>query len=424
LAANGITARIGLAGTPRAAAALARLATSSRAPVRIVLDGDLRTSLAPLPVEGLMLPADAVTLLNRLGLRRIGDLYDLPRAALARRFRAEARVMARGARAAEVHASHLLGRLDQMLGHASDPRTGLIEPAHFIVRRMFETPLVSAEPIAGVVRELAADLTRDLEQAALGAQRFTLWLYRADQSVARTAIATSRPVRDARHVARLLEARIDTLDAGFGIDALVLEATRTAPLAEINQTITSGQSSKEDGARNADALVDRLVNRLGTHAVSRLARVASHVPERADRIVPALDDPALDLNRSVASCLPLSSALRPPLILAAPEPIRVLADVPEGPPARFVWRRRPRTIVRHEGPERIAGEWWRTLRSPAAVAEDEPLIPTPRSRDYYRLEDELGCIYWVFRHGRYQDFDAEDGSALGLPRWFMHGMFA
>ena len=43
--------------------------------------------------------------------------------------------------------------------------------------------------------------------------------------------------------------------------------------------------------------------------------------------------------------------------------------------------------------------------------------PAPRPRDYYRIEDEDGHRYWVFRDGLYQE------SALGAPSWYLHGVF-
>jgi len=87
----------------------------------------------------------------------------------------------------------------------------------------------------------------------------------------------------------------------------------------------------------------------------------------------------------------------------------VLAEIPEGPPARFTWRRVSRRVVKAEGPERIAPEWWRAV-SPKASSPARP-------RDYYRIEDEDGHRYWVFRDGLYQE------SELGPPGWYLHGVF-
>ena len=140
---------------------------------------------------------------------------------------------------------------------------------------------------------------------------------------------------------------------------------------------------------------------------------------------------------------------RPPLLFASPEPLTVLAEIPEGPPARFTWRHVSRRVVKAEGPERIAPEWWRALRgsssSPSKGEGGDGQRPSPggghpctsrafgadplpgpppfrgreqaRPRDYYRIEDEDGHRYWVFREGLYQE------SGLGSPGWFLHGVF-
>ena len=64
-----------------------------------------------------------------------------------------------------------------------------------------------------------------------------------------------------------------------------------------------------------------------------------------------------------------------------------------------------REVVRVEGPERIAPEWWRE-RS------------TARLRDYYRIEDDGGRRYWIYRQGI-----TGDGRG-GVPDWFLQGLYA
>ena len=104
--------------------------------------------------------------------------------------------------------------------------------------------------------------------------------------------------------------------------------------------------------------------------------------------------------------------MRPLLLLPSPEPIEAMAELPEGAPVRFVWRRVARRVVRSAGPERLSPEWWRPREG-----------RLERTRDYYRLEDAEGGRYWVFREGLY---GREDGAEFGerAPSWWMHGMFA
>jgi protein ImuB len=79
LAGAGFTARLGLAETLGGAHALARFARASPCTIPA---GKLRSTLATLPVEALRLESETAHLLRRLGLKRIGQFYDLPRASL------------------------------------------------------------------------------------------------------------------------------------------------------------------------------------------------------------------------------------------------------------------------------------------------------------------------------------------------------
>jgi len=147
---------------------------------------------------------------------------------------------------------------------------------------------------------------------------------------------------------------------------------------------------------------------LGARTVRRLFPRASHIPELAQSTASAFT--GLPAWTGAPDKPP-----RPPLLLATPEPLAVMAEIPEGPPARFTWRRVNRRVVKAEGPERIAPEWWRMLKLKTTTKTTTKTKARPR--DYYRIEDEDGCRYWVFREGLYQESDAEP------PGWFLHGVF-
>lgn len=429
----GLTARLGLADTHGAAHALARLAAPGTRDGRAsAAPGETAAALAGLPVAGLRLEPDAIRLLVRLGLKRIGQLYGLPRAALAARFR-QARPR-RGESSAEAAAAVLLLRLDQALGLASEPRRPLAPPPEAVSRLAFPEPLVTAEGILGALERLGALLTERLAAQGLGARRFRLVLFRSDGTTASAAAGTRDPCREPAHICRLLREKAETLDAGFGIDVATLEADRLEPLA-------AGQAALASGAEPRDgigALVDRLTSRLGPQRVLVSHSIPSHIPERADQWRLAIAEggspadgspspwhsPGKSRSREGRITLPGHLPPRPPLLFSQPEPIAVIAELPEGAPQRFVWRRLARRIVRSEGPERIAPEWWQHIASRG---------PLPRTRDYYRLEDTTGARYWVFREGLYGDEEEGPACAAGsdtqageppLPRWFVHGLFA
>ncbi|MGZ5849906.1 MAG: Y-family DNA polymerase [Methyloceanibacter sp.] len=380
----GFSARIAIAETLGAAHALARFA---RAPQTIVPSGKTKAALALLPVEALRLAPSVAALLKRLGLKRIGQLYDLPRPSLQRRFHSR--------EAAEA----VLLRLDQALGQQEEPGIPLLLAPHYVARLAFPEPLITADGIASALAHLAATLCEKLAFARVGAKRVRLTLYRSDGSAAEVEAGFSAPCRDPHHLLSLLQDKAANLDAGFGIDLMLLKVllTQALPLGQVTLVEAPEKAS-------AEPLIDRLANRLQAGAVRRLFPRQSHIPERAQ------DECSAFAGVPSWPAPVVAKPPRPTLLLSQPDLVTVLAEVPEGPPARFTWRRVTRRVVKAEGPERIAPEWWRELLGHSKTASAGP-------RDYYRIEDEDGRRYWVFREGLYQE------SAEATPVWYLHGVF-
>jgi protein ImuB len=381
LAGFGFAAATAVADTAGAAWAMARFGNRTAV---VVPPGKVAATLAPLPMTGLRLPAKTVEALSRVGLRRIGDLTLLPRGALAARF-----------------GDLVLERLDQALGRSDEPLSPRRPPPAMHVRLAFAEPVGRTDDIALATRKMLDELCARLAAAHLGIRWLELALYRTDGTVARAAIGTSRPVRDPDHLRRLFREKLDGLDVGFGVEVTVLAATVVAPLAPAQAAM--GFEPREH-AEAVGRLIDRLGNRLGAGNVMRLVERASHVPERACRKVPALADAPADACDGDQR----SRQLRPLHLLPWPEPIEVMAPVPDGPPVLFRWRRAHHRVAAAEGPERIEPEWWR---------EEDGYDPARRSaiRDYYRVEDTHGHRFWIYRKGFYRPDIA--------PRWYLHGLF-
>jgi protein ImuB len=409
----GFTIRAAIADTPGAAFALCRYGLTEQASTIIAQPGTMRTALAPLTVEALRLDASTVQLLQRLGLRRIGQLYDIPRPALAQRFRAQKSSQKR----AVGHAEAVLTRLDQALGEAQEPLVPLLVAQPLIARRVFADPLVTAEGVAHTAEQLADEVCAVLERKARGARMFMLRLYRADGSCAVVQARTSQSCRQVLHVLRLLSEKLSALDLGFGVDAVTLEASELGDLG-LEQGVLASSDLRADADRTGQvaALIDRLSNRLDQGRVFALRLQPSHIPERAERRVPAMSAavPAAEIDGR--------SPARPAFLLSPPEPVMVDESVNgHGAPTGFVWRRLRHRVAKAEGPERIAPEWWRYLS--AQPGDDR----RNRTRDYYRLEDTYGGRYWLFREaGRAEESDAEDQeveTSGSRPCWYMHGFF-
>jgi protein ImuB len=366
----GFSARLALAPTWGAAWALARFG-----PVRAIWRSP--ADVAPLPVAALRLGSDTALLLHRLGLKTVGDLAAVPRLALARRF----------ARAELV--DNPLLRLDQMTGHLAEPLAPPEAPP------VFRADARLAEPIFDPTHHLpglCADLCARLSQAGHGARRLRLTVYRTDGEISQIEAAIAAPSREVAHLAALFRDRLEKINPGYGFDLISLEASGTEPLGVMQANLAGGT----DTALELSHLVDRLTVRFGATALSRSLPRASHIPERAEARAAPLAAPAE---------APFSVAERPLRLLDHAEEIRVLYAVPEGPPAQFLWRRQTHQTVRYAGPERIAPEWWRDQ-------------PGTRLRDYFKVEDQTGRRFWLYREGLHDDGRGGD------PRWFLHGMFA
>ncbi len=366
----GIAARAAIADTLGAAWAVAR---HGACPTNIVTDSQI---LRPLPLSALRLPEDLLAALSRVGLERIGQLIDAPRAPLALRFR------------------QALHRLDQAMGKISEPIEPIYPPDIISARRAFIEPLLTPDAFSAVIAQLCTRICRDLEQRGEGARRLDLLFERIDGTNQAIRIGTARATRDARHLARLLDEQIETIDPGLGVEAMRL----TISLAETFHAAQPASLLDANGPEpDIATLVDRLVNRLGPDRVYRAAPVESDVPERSVRRIPPLARP---LKATWPKHLP-----RPSRMLTPPQPIDAIAMLPDQPPAVFTWRRVRHRIRRADGPERINGEWWR---------HDSE---THASRDYWQVEDEEGKRFWLYRSGDGVDPDT------GNLRWFLHGFF-
>lgn len=398
----GLTARAAIGPTAAAAWALSRF--GRRASIVTPTNDELLGALAPLPVAALRLEPDTVRTLERLGLKTIGALAALPRLALARRFRG---------------AEDIVDALDRALGRKAEPLTGLADAPPPSASLRLEEPATHPEAAAQALGKLIPRLVRELEERRLGARSLSLHGFRVDGSVSVAGVATAIASREPKHLRRLLADKAAALDPGFGFDAFALVADWSESLGAAQQSLVEEPS----GERDLALLIDRLSVKLGPAKVRRPQPFESHVPERASgwasavfpspsgegKLAAGKRGGAVSTAQHIGKPPPLrpspeGEGRRPQKLLDAPEAIAVLYATPEGVPRRFVWRRAVHDIARVEGPERIAPEWW---RQPSSA----------RLRDYYRVEDQVGRRYWIFREGL-----TGDGRG-GVPEWFIHGLF-
>jgi protein ImuB len=376
----GLTPRAAIASTIGAAWALARFGQGD------IVKGTERQALGVLPLAALRLPAAMIAALERVGLTRIGDILERPRAPLTARF-----------------GPVLLQRLAQALGEEDEPLSPRLPVAPYMAERRLAEPIVCEADVLGIAVCLARRLAEMLERHGEGATSLRLSLFRTDGAVKSIETNLGRPTRDPRILGDLLSERLaglaDQFDPGFGFDCLTLAITKTATLDA--EAIGFGHAGDDEGLAR---LIDRLGARLDRTRLTRLVPRDVHIPEHAYAAIPAQSaspDGAWHIHASQAGELPL----RPIRLFARPEPVQAMAAVPDGPPLRFRWRRVLHEVAHAEGPERIASQWWHD-------AEGGSL-----TRDYFRVEDATGRRFWLFRDGLFE-FETRE------PRWFVHGLFA
>lgn len=347
---------------------------------RIALPGQTRTALAPLPVAALRLDAETSATLARLGLRRIEDLANQPRAALARRF-----------------GRLLVQRLDQALGIEPEPVTPARPADHFAVRLTLPEPIGQEADIFAALDRLLPPFGEKLRKAGRGVRRVRLECHRSDHGVSAIEAGLARPSAEPDRIRPLLAMKTGEIEAGFGIDMIRIEALATEPV-HAHQHRGHAEAASDGAARlsgsvGMEDLVGRIGARIGLEAIVRLHPADSHIPEKTWTVLAAAwSEPA-------PAPWPRPRARRP-LELCRPE----LVTAGESPtlPAAFRWRGRSFETLAALGPERIAPEWWL----------DDPDWRTG-VRDYWRVTTRTGERLWLYyAHG------------AGLsPGWFCQGNF-
>jgi len=391
---QGFAVQAAIAGTAACARTVALMTGEC-----VVPDGDESKAVSRLPVAALGADAAITRGLRRAGLKTIGDVAGRPSHEITARFGAAFTALLR-----------------QVLGQGDAPISPRKPPPDFMAEKRFAEPVASDLAIMAALDALARQLVTIMARHGKGARRLDASFFRTDGAVRRIAVATGQPVTRTPAMQRLfrerLEALADPLDPGFGFDLIRLAASQVENVTQEQRDLDSHAHDDDEVA----ALIDRIAARIGGRRIVVHLPQDTHIPERAEIALPAQHHLTAAARAAWPPRIDTEPPLRPLRLLDPPEPISVIAEVPDGPPAQFKWRRAVHAVARVEGPERLAMEWWRSEASAL-------------TRDYFRVEDETGLRFWLYRDGLYgretaaRETAAEDGLPA-LPRWFMHGLFA
>jgi protein ImuB len=368
LNARGYDVSISMADTLGVAWAVARFGKN----LRVVNSGGHIEALMSLPPQALRLEVETVERLHKLGLQRIGQFIGMPRASLRRRF-----------------GQQFIDRLNLVIGREEETFEPIqpIEP--YQERLPCLEPIINATGIEIALDHLLKTLCLRLQQEQKGLRQAVFKSYRMDGKVEKLEIGTNRPSHNVKHLFKLFEIKISTLDPGLGIELFVLEASKVEDHYSFQEKLWEDAGGLED--ERLSELIDRLMSKTGVQAIRYLPD-EHYWPERSFK-------PASSLLEKLTTQW-RTDKLRPLQLLSIPEKIEVTAPIPDYPPMTFLHKGKLHRIIKADGPERIEQEWW---------------LQRGQHRDYYRVEDEEGLRYWLFRLGHYDDEKYQ---------WFIHGFFA
>ncbi|MBB5394794.1 DNA polymerase Y family protein [Mucilaginibacter sp. AK015] len=365
---NGFDARAAIADTIGAAWAVARFAKINP----IVPCREQANAIANLPPAALRLEPEVLDRLQKLGFRTIAPLLQLQNSVLRRRF-----------------GQGLLNRMGQALGHVEEFLKPLQPPVPYTERLPCLDPICTAQGIEIAVERLLEALCTRLKAEGKGVRKAILKCYRIDGKKVQAAISTTRGSHSISHLKKLFQLQISKIEPALGIELFILEATRTEDMEALQEQLWAEAKGLEDIA--LAELLDRIAGKVGADVIQRFLPSENHWPERSVKLAKCLTEQPQNHWPELP---------RPIRLLHTPEPIEVMALVPDHPPKVFTYKNKRHIIAKADGPERIGREWW----------HDQGL-----HRDYYSIEDSEGNRYWVFRSGHYDGSDA---------RWYLHGYFA
>ncbi len=379
----GLTARAACASTPGAAFALARFAPEARDGLSAPDGPALRALVGSMPIEGLRISEGVATSLRALGLKTIGALAGQSSSALARRFGID-----------------LVRALERARGQEEEAIDPVAEIIPRRVRLRLMEALMTRAGLEKAIGKAAGEICTLLERYNEGAGRVVVYLYRVDGVVLTLVAGAGKPHRDATLWNRVLCERIEALsggeglDLGFGIDLIEIGAPMVSVLEEVITDLDPVAAAALASADALHRLADRMSARLGAGRVTRLAGVATWVPERAVVAVPVSASVSQQKENASNPFPDHIAARRPAMLLERAEPIEAIAEVPDGPPRQFRWRALSFKVACAQGPERIA------------CGEDH-------ARDYYRVETTEGRRFWLYRQGL--------PGVVERPRWYVQG---
>jgi protein ImuB len=346
----GLPARVGVAASKLAA----RVAAESPETPVVVAPGEEAEFLAPLPLTRLSPELEAAAMLQRFGLKSVGDLARLPEAEIASR----------------------LGELGRALHFAArgiDPRPLIPRalPPEFREGMELEWPLVALEPFLFIANAALDRLSKRMELQGFACKRIEMTLTLEPDGYDARGIDLPAPTRDVKTILTLLRLDLEKRQPGAPVVAFTFVAIPDRPRRAQLSLFGPAALSPEKLATT----IARLISMLGEENVGMPMPVDGHLPERC----------------ATGSFSPPS----PPDVRKKPSPSRGLLAVRVfRPPVPVEVITRGDTIAAITGAD-IAGDV--NLSSGPWEVEQGWWTDRPHVREYWDVELVRGGVYRVYR---------------------------
>lgn len=349
--------------TPRSALWMAlEIAPDARPDTPFCSDEILHT----LPIDVITEAQPHIELLQRMGIRTIGQLTALPRGGLNRRF-----------------GKSLLQALDSAYGHAPDLRPWVTSPEFFRQERELPARADNATLIEQAAGYIFQELEAWLITRQFGVNTIELTLHHDQPPPTILRLGFASPARQHQRFVRLLSERLARIQSHRAISRPVYRITLdTSSVTSLPHRTADFLGGGRDTEQALHELIERLQARLGDSQVHGLDIHDDHRPEKASTASHELfstTPPALGHSRD---------AHRPSWLLSTP----LLLAMKDHRPSYHG----PLQLL--SGPERIEAGWWDDTPNGAA------------QRDYFVAKTRHEALLWIFRTPAYN--------------WYLHGFFS
>ena len=405
---RGFMVRVGVAVTRVAAL----LAVHGRSGLTVIPPGKEAEKLAPFPLAVLKRLArtqaqpthsahSGLPIVERWGLKTLGDLAALPSSELYERL---------GAGGLEL----------QRLARGEDARPLVPEPVEERLEETLELewPVEGLEPLSFVLGRVLEPLCARLERQEAGAGTLQMRLTLVTRARHDRVLRLPAPIRDARVLRTLILIDLETHPPPAGIDRVTVTiepvSTRVLQFSLLERAVPS--------AERLSTLLARLSVLMGERRCGTPALLDTHQPDAFEmrEFLPGVKG----LGSATPGPLPLVPALRR---FRAPVAARVMVD--RGQPVRIVTGQQQTgsgRIVACAGPWRSSGQWWTAPGARGQERGDRAENREPRTGNRQPLVRASATLHAWDRDE--WDVALSDGGVYRLfrdrerDRWFVEGM--